>query len=158
MDELFTDMDQEQERVCTERNRYEPNPWLEHTGRERHSHSDHRRWITEFVKADPNTKKMQERLGQDEDRFEVDRGKALSRACEGTMLLVRRSFQTSRAEIVGRRALHRVKRRENGAPNNDKSFYGKEKIKTIRKYANLFTQISRYIWRTADMPEGPNID
>jgi hypothetical protein len=25
MDELFTDMDQEQERVRTERNRYEPN-------------------------------------------------------------------------------------------------------------------------------------
>jgi hypothetical protein len=32
MDELFTDMDQEQERAHTERNRYEPNPWLEHTG------------------------------------------------------------------------------------------------------------------------------
>jgi hypothetical protein len=53
MDELFTDMDQEQERVRTERNRYEPNPWLEHTGWERHLHDDHRRWVTEFVKAWP---------------------------------------------------------------------------------------------------------
>jgi hypothetical protein len=43
MDELFADMDQEQERVRTERNRYEPNPWLEHTGWERHLHDDHRR-------------------------------------------------------------------------------------------------------------------
>ena len=71
------------------------------------------------------------------------------------MLLIRRSFQTSRVEIVGRHALHCVNRRENGAPNNDKPFYGKQKIKTIRKYANVFTQILRYIWRTAKMSERP---
>jgi hypothetical protein len=71
------------------------------------------------------------------------------------MLLIRRSFQTSRVEVVGRHALHCVNRRENGIPNNDKPFYGKQKIKTIRKYANVFTQILRYIWRTADMPERP---
>lgn len=41
MDKLFTDMDQEQERVRTERNRYELNPWLEHTGWERHLHDNH---------------------------------------------------------------------------------------------------------------------
>jgi hypothetical protein len=70
-------------------------------------------------------------------------------------LLIRRSFQASRVEIVGRHALHCVNRRENGAPNNDRPFYGKQKVKTIRKYANVFTQILRYIWRTADMPERP---
>jgi hypothetical protein len=43
IDELFTDIDQEQERVRTERNRYEPNLWLEHTGWERHLHDDYRR-------------------------------------------------------------------------------------------------------------------
>jgi hypothetical protein len=155
MDELFADMDQEQERVRTERNRYEPNPWLEHTGWERHLHDDHRRWVTEFVKAKPNTKKVQEHLGEDSDRFEPEQEKALSRACEGTMLLIRRSFQASRVEIVGRHALHCVNRRENGAPNNDKPFYGKQKVKTIRKYANVFTQILRYIWRTAGMSERP---
>jgi hypothetical protein len=32
IDNLFTSMDQEQERARTERNRYEPNLWLEHTG------------------------------------------------------------------------------------------------------------------------------
>ena len=71
------------------------------------------------------------------------------------MLLIRRSFQISRVEIVGRHALHCVNRRENGAPNNDKPFYGKQKTKTIRKYANVFTQILRYIWRTAEMSGRP---
>jgi hypothetical protein len=118
-------------------------------------YSDCRRWITEFVKANPNTKKVQECLGEDEDRFEADQEKALFCAYEGTMLLIRRSFQTSRIEIVGRHTLYCVNRRENGAPNNDKPFYGKQKIKTVRKYANVFAQILRYIWRTAEMLKRP---
>jgi superfamily II DNA helicase RecQ len=117
--------------------------------------SDCRRWITEFVKAEPNINKVREFLGEDERRFDPDHEKALSRACEGTVLLIRRSFQFSRIEIVGRHALHCINRRENGAPNNDKPFYGKQKIKTVRKYANVFTQILRYIWRTAEMSERP---
>jgi len=94
-------------------------------------------------------------LGEDSDRFEPEQEKALSRACEGTMLLIRRSSQASRVEIVGRHALHCVNQRENGAPNNDKPFYGKQKVKTIRRYANVFTHILRYIWRTAEMSERP---
>jgi hypothetical protein len=90
-------------------------------------------WITEFVKAVPNARKVQECLGEYEEWFAPGREKALSRACEGTTLLIRRSFQTSHVEIVGRHALHCVNRRENGAPNNDKPFYGKQKIKTIRR-------------------------
>jgi hypothetical protein len=58
MDDLFTDMDQAQEKDRTERNRYEANPWLEHTGWERHLPSDYRQWITEFVKAEPNARKV----------------------------------------------------------------------------------------------------
>ena len=145
MDGLFTSMDKAQEQARTERNRYEPNPWLEHTGWEHHLDSNCRRWITEFVKAEPNINKVREFLGEDERRFDPDHEKALSRACEGTVLLIRRSFQFSRIEIVGRHALHCINRRENGAPNNDKPFYGKQKIKTVRKYANVFTQILRYI-------------
>jgi hypothetical protein len=116
---------------------------------------DCRQWITEFVKTEPNIRKLQEQSGEDNEQFATDQEKALSRACEGTVLLIRRSFQTSRVEIVGRHALHCVNRRENGTPNNDKPFYGKQGIKTTRKYANLFMQISRYIWRTADVPERP---
>lgn len=60
MDDSFTNMDEAQDRARTERNRYEPNPWLEHTGWERHLQSDRRQWITEFVKAVPNARKVQE--------------------------------------------------------------------------------------------------
>jgi hypothetical protein len=88
-------------------------------------YSDYRQWITEFVKAAPNARKVQEWLGEDDKRFASDREKALSCAYEGTVLLIRRSFQTSRVEIVGRHALHYINRRKNGAPNNDKPFYGK---------------------------------
>jgi len=155
MDGLFTSMDKAQEQACTERNRYKPNPWLEHTGWERHLDSDCRRWITEFVKAKPNINKVREFLGEDERRFDPDNEKALSCACEGTILLICCSFQFSRIEIVGRHALHCINRRDNGALNNDKPFYGKQKIKTVCKYANVFTQILRYIWRTAEMSERP---
>jgi hypothetical protein len=88
---------------------------------------------------------VQEWLGEDDKRFTSDREKVLSRVYEGTVLLIQRSFQTSRIEIVGRYTLYYINRRENGAPNNDKPFYSKQKIKTIRKYANVFAQILRYI-------------
>jgi superfamily II DNA helicase RecQ len=155
MDGLFANMSEAQEQARTERNRYEPNPWLEHTGWERHLRNDHRNWVTEFVKVEPNREKVEEFLGEDESRFAPEQEKALSRACEGTVLLIRRSFQASRIEIVGRHALHCVNRRESGAPSNDRPFYGKQKVKTIRKYADVFTKILRYIWRTADIANRP---
>jgi hypothetical protein len=40
MDGLFTSIDKAQEEARTERNQYKPNPWLEHTGWERHLDSD----------------------------------------------------------------------------------------------------------------------
>ena len=79
---------------------------------------------------------MQEWFGEDEEQFAPDQEKALFRACESTVLLIRRSLKISRVEIVGRHALHFVNRRENRAPNNDKIFYGKKKINTIRKYGD----------------------
>jgi hypothetical protein len=94
-------------------------------------------------------------LEEDESRFAPEQEKALSRVYEGTVLLIRRSFQASRIEIVGRYALHCVNRRESGAPSNDRLFYGKQKVKTIRKYANVFTKILQYIWRTADIANRP---
>jgi len=69
MDVLFTNMDQAQEDARTKLSRYEPNPWLEHTGWERHLSSDCRRWITESVKTEPNVDKVQTWLGEDEGRF-----------------------------------------------------------------------------------------
>jgi hypothetical protein len=109
----------------------------------------------EFVKAEPNINKVREFLGEDERRFDPNHEKALSYTYEGTVLLIRRSFQLSRIKIIGRHALHCIDRQENGAPNNDKPFYSKQKIKTVRKYADVFTQILRYIWRTVEMSERP---
>ena len=42
MDGMLANMDQGKERVRTKRNQYGPNPWLEHTGWERHLSSDHK--------------------------------------------------------------------------------------------------------------------
>jgi superfamily II DNA helicase RecQ len=155
MAKLFADFQQAQEDARTERTRYEPNPWLEHTGWERHLSNDHRRWITECVKAEPNVDKVQACLEDDAAPFAPESEQALSRACDGTIVLIRRSFQASRVEIVGRHALHCVNRRETGADNNNTPFYSKQKVQTIRKYAHVFTQVLRYIWRTAAMSERP---
>ncbi|KAF1821890.1 uncharacterized protein K489DRAFT_426801, partial [Dissoconium aciculare CBS 342.82] len=119
MAKLFADFQQAQEDARTERTRYEPNPWLEHTGWERHLSNDHRRWITECVKAEPNVDKVQACLEDDAAPFAPESEQALSRACDGTIVLIRRSFQASRVEIVGRHALHCVNRRETGADNNN---------------------------------------
>jgi hypothetical protein len=94
-------------------------------------------------------------LEDDAAPFAPESEQALSRACDGTIVLIRRSFQASRVEIVGRHALHCVNRRETGADNNNTPFYGKQKVQTIRKYAHVFTQVLRYIWRTAAMSERP---
>lgn len=57
--------------------------------------------------------------------------------------------------VPGRHALHCVNRWDNGAPNNDKPFYAKQRTKTIRKYGDVYMQILRYIWRTTKMAERP---
>ena len=61
------DVDEAQEQARTRRDRYNPNPWLEHNRWERHLHSDCRQWITEFIKAVPNASKVQEFSGEDEE-------------------------------------------------------------------------------------------
>ena len=38
-----------------------------------------------------------------------------------------------------------VNRREAGAINSDRPFYSKQKLQTIRRYANKFVKILRYI-------------
>ncbi|KAF1818782.1 uncharacterized protein K489DRAFT_384692 [Dissoconium aciculare CBS 342.82] len=112
-------------------------PALEHTGWERHLSNDYRRWITECVKAEPNVDKVQACLEDDAAPFAPESEQALSRACDGTIVLIRRSFQASRVEIVGRHALHCVNRRETGADNNNTPFYGKQKVQTILRHFGL---------------------
>lgn len=45
--------------------------------------------------------------------------RALVEACEATIRLIRRLFNASRIEIVGRPAMEYIHRREVGAPNNN---------------------------------------
>ena len=154
-DQLKADLQKAQEEVRTSRSRYEANPWLEHTGWERHITDGCRGWVTEFVQATPHVPKIQRWLGEGFEGFDAQDEKALSRACEGTVVLIRRAFQASRIDIVGRHALHRINRREVGGTTNDRPFYGKQQVKTVRKYAHVFVKILRYVWRTADMAERP---
>lgn len=81
--------------------------------------------------------------------------RGLESACQATRALIRRSFQVSRVEIVGRAAMEYVNRREAGAASSNRPFYGKQKVQTIRRYAEKFVKILRYIWRTYAVDERP---
>ncbi|KAK6427948.1 hypothetical protein LTR95_015914 [Oleoguttula sp. CCFEE 5521] len=133
----------------SQRNGYETNPWLENTGREKHI-SGYKAWVVQQTQdkiVDPESVEGTSAAEKGEE--------ALEKACIGTAVLIRRSFNASRAEIVGRRALQCVHRRENGAAISARPFYGKQKVQTIRKYIAVFLKILRYIWRTEAMTARP---
>ena len=79
----------------------------------------------------------------------------MEQAYKATATLIRQSYNVSRVEIVGRAAMHYVNRRETGAPTSDRPFYGKQKVQTLRRYADQFVKILRYIWRTESIPKRP---
>ncbi|OQN95179.1 hypothetical protein B0A48_18836 [Cryoendolithus antarcticus] len=147
----------------SQRSRYEPNPWLEHTGWEKHI-GVHKAWVVkqiqdeivdreirampaESITAGGTPSEGAPAEGEDEE--------ALKKACIGTTVLIRRSFNASHADIVGRHALQCVHRRENGAPTSNRPFYGQQKVQTIRKYTAVFVKILRYIWRTESITARP---
>jgi hypothetical protein len=37
--------------------------------------------------------------------------------------------------VVGRHTLELIERRETGAPSNEKPFYARQRVRTIRKYS-----------------------
>lgn len=80
---------------------------------------------------------------------------ALEEVCKATRSLIRRSYQASRIEIVGRAAMHYIDRRETRASANDRPFYGKQMVQTIRRYTECFVAILRYIWRTEAVERRP---
>ncbi|KAK0910966.1 hypothetical protein LTR91_019977 [Friedmanniomyces endolithicus] len=80
---------------------------------------------------------------------EEDREAAgLAEAYHATRRLIRQAFRVCRPQVVGRAALEYVNRRECGAENNEKPFYGEQQVKTVRKYSGHWVKILRYIWRT----------
>lgn len=155
----------------SERRRCEASPWLTHTGWEEHI-GVHKEWAIRMIQpsiegeneTDSQARQarggtIKARPGQEmegDDEAEMQNSEdALRRACAATSILIRRSFKISQVEIVGRAAMEYVNRREAGATNNDRPFYGKQKVQTIRRYTEKFVKILRYIWRTEQMEDRP---
>ena len=160
--QLFTGFEEAKQQQSEQgpRHRSEANPWLEHTGWEGHI-GPHQRVVVQMIRpvggpedgedGPPRTGAGIEDVGEDEREAEdAESEQALEAACKATVLLIRRSFDLCRPEIVGRSALEYVNRREAGAPNSDKPFYGKQKVQTLQKYADRWVKILRYLWRTAE--------
>ena len=173
LNQLFERFDREQQSDDNNvRRRYEPNPWLEHTMWESHIWP-HKRWVVSMTKEDRGEEERRQPVGeanpggqsvgedihdneppgQTDDVSESE--EALRQACKATATLIRRSYQVSRVEIVGKPAMYYIHRRETGAPTSDRPFYAKQKAQTIRRYTDQFVKILRYIWRTEAMFHRP---
>nr|POE87058.1 atp-dependent dna helicase tlh1 [Quercus suber] len=147
-----------------QRRRCEPNPWLEHTMWESHI-GPYREWAVKMIKengmARSGTSELQPEVEEGEEFNDEEASavtaseEALEQACKATRSLIRRAYQVSRVEIVGRPAMLYINRRETGAVSSDRPFYGKQKVQTIRKYSDQFVQILRYIWRTEAIEKRP---
>lgn len=157
LDGLFHRFEQAREQdTNNQRRRFEPNPWLEHTMWESHI-GPYKEWAVRMAKPDGISESV-ESGGEANNEASVAitaSEEALEQACKATATLIRRSYEISRIEIVGRPAMHYVNRRETGAPTSDRPFYGKQKVQTIRKYTDRFVRILRYIWRTESIEERP---
>ena len=60
------------------------------------------------------------------DSEDEDNEEELEQACQATRRLIRRAFAVYKLSIIGRPALEYVNRREVGAANNEKLFYGEQ--------------------------------
>ncbi|KAK4887937.1 hypothetical protein LTR49_028913, partial [Elasticomyces elasticus] len=144
--------------------RYVPMPWLDFTGWHRH--------LGQF-KMDV-VKYIQPAVGEVVDEQEVhaetvddgsgsdgaDEGDdGLVDACRATRASIRtalRKCQDADGEHgVGKAALEHINRREVGSKDKEKRFYARHTAQSIDKYSARWSQILRYIWRTADKGERP---
>jgi len=69
--------------------------------------------------------------------------------------LIRKAFDSCRPEIVGRLTLEIIERREAGAESNERPFYSRHRVRTIKKYSQKLIGILCYLWRTYDQTERP---
>lgn len=138
------------------------NPWLEFTG-----------WTIHLAGFTPeqllaHIRPAEGEIGAEEARqhavateaapYHLEEGQeapGLAEACHATRRLIRQSFRVCRREVVGEPALEYVNRRECGADDNERPFYGEQQIKTVRKYSGHWVKILRYIWRTHSREERP---
>ncbi|CAE7173497.1 DUF3505 multi-domain protein [Pyrenophora teres f. teres] len=75
--------------------------------------------------------------------------------CKAMERLIRKAFDSSQAEVVGRLTLEIIERREAGAESNERPFYSRHRVGTIKKYSQKLVSILCYLWRTYDQIERP---
>jgi superfamily II DNA/RNA helicase len=79
----------------------------------------------------------------------------LSVACRAMRRVIRKAFRSCRFEVVGRHTLELIERRETGAPSNEKPFYARQRVGTIKKYSLTLLRVFCYLWRTRGCAERP---
>lgn len=86
---------------------------------------------------------------------EANKEHELSVACKAMRRVIRNAFRNCRSEVVGRYTLELIERRETGAPSNEKPFYARQRVQTIKKYSNKLLHVFCYLWRTHGRTERP---
>jgi hypothetical protein len=86
---------------------------------------------------------------------EANKEHELNVACRAMRRVIRKAFQNCRFEVVGRHTLELIERRETGAPSNEKPFYARQRVRTIRKYSQKLLHVFCYLWRTHGRTERP---
>lgn len=86
---------------------------------------------------------------------EANKEHELGVACRAMRRVIRKAFQNCRFEVVGRHTLELIERRETGAPSNEKPFYARQRVRTIRKYSQKLLHVFCYLWRTHARTERP---
>jgi superfamily II DNA helicase RecQ len=144
--------------------RYVPMPWLDFTGWHRHL-GEFKMDVVQYVQPavgevvdeqEMRTETGDEGSGSDGAEEEDD---GLVDACRATRALIRtalRKCQDADGEHgVGKAALEHINRREVGSKDKEKRFYARHTAQSIDKYSARWSQVLRYIWRTAEKEERP---
>lgn len=90
------------------------------------------------------------RVGEEDEGEEE-----LTRACMGTLSVVRKAFEVCRPGTTGRAILEYVNRKEAAGDQSMKAFEGNRKPSSVKKYTEVWLKILRYIWRTAAKENRP---
>jgi len=155
-----TEARERRETIQDNDSRYVMNPWLQATQWARHLQGLDREQLIEFIKeVDESIDRQSSRGVVEEDGVNPhDSDFGLKRACAGTRRLIRQAFRCSKQSIVGRQPLFLVNRKETGGTGNEKMFYSGQKVQTLRKYADKWTAILRYLWRTQHRESRPGYE
>ena len=140
------------ETIGENNNRYQPNAWLDFTGWDNHLSIHNKESILLTIrssfdeaigKVGDRTRGQEQEVEVDEEEEEQDKGLAV--ACKATTWLIRKAIDVCQPNIVGREALMYVNRRETGEKDNERPFYAKQKVNTMKKYIDVWLKILRYI-------------